>query len=59
VRGRSPLDGKTIVELGALIVGDYVSDYEMPSYAILILAIRHGRQNPPEPKLDDDFDFER
>ena len=41
-----------------LVVGDYLMDYEVAGNEIHVLAIRHGRQLPPDVPLDDDYDFE-
>ena len=41
-----------------LVVGDYLMDYEVVGNEIHVLAIRHGRQLPPDVPLDDDYDFE-
>jgi len=38
-------------------MGDYLIDYEIRGDVIEVLAVRHGRQRPPN-RLDDDFDFE-
>lgn len=40
------------------VMGAYLVDYEMRDELIVILAIRHGRQRPPGPPIDDGFDFE-
>ncbi|OBZ95999.1 plasmid stabilization protein ParE [Pararhizobium polonicum] len=39
------------------VMGDYLIDYEIRGDVIEVLAVRHGRQRPPD-RLDDDFDFE-
>ncbi len=41
-----------------LIVGDYVLDYELSNDVITVLAIRHGRQQPPDIEPDEDLDYE-
>lgn len=41
------------------VMGAYLIDYEIRTDAILIFAIRHGRERPPTIPLDDDFDFEQ
>jgi len=41
-----------------LVVGDYLLDYEIVGGEIHVIAIRHGRQLPPEVPLDDDYDYE-
>jgi len=40
------------------VLGDYLIHYEVGAGAIVILAIRHGRERPPELPLDDDDDYE-
>ena len=40
------------------VLGDYLIHYQLSDSAIVILAIRHGREKPPELPLDDDADFE-
>jgi len=42
-----------------VIVGNYLLDYEISGDVVLVVAIRHGRQMPPDMTLDDDFDFEQ
>lgn len=51
--GRLPVPGAR-----RLIVGDYVLDYELSDDIITVLAIRHGRQQPPDIEPDEDFDYE-
>jgi len=41
-----------------LIVGDYLLDYEVGKDEIHIVAIRHGRQLPPDVRLEEDYDYE-
>lgn len=50
--GHLPIPG-----MHRLIVGDYVLDYELNETEIIILAIRHGRQQPPE-EPEPDFNYE-
>ncbi len=52
-------EGLPVPGMRRLIVGNYLLDYEISGDAVLVLAIRHGRQKPPDITLDDDFDFER
>ncbi|MDH4442519.1 MAG: hypothetical protein QE284_19300 [Rhizobium sp.] len=40
------------------VLGDYLIHYELDHSAFATLAIRHGREKPPELPLDDDTDFE-
>lgn len=40
------------------VMGSYLVDYEVRKEAIVIFAIRNGRERPPGVDLDDDFDFE-
>ena len=40
------------------VQGDYLVHYQLSDSAIVILTIRHGREQPPELPLDDDTDFE-
>jgi plasmid stabilization system protein ParE len=40
------------------VIGDYVVDYEILEREVLVLAIRHGRQRPPDQPLDRDDDYE-
>lgn len=49
--------GLPVRGLRRLVVGPYLLDYEVRSDAVLIVAIRHGRQAPPIPD-DDDDDYE-
>jgi plasmid stabilization system protein ParE len=44
--------------LRRLIIGDYLLDYELGANEINILAIRHGRQLPPNIEVESSFDFE-
>ncbi|EEZ32416.1 Plasmid stabilization system [Brucella sp. NF 2653] len=41
------------------MMGAYLIDYEIRADAILIFAIRHGRERPPILPPDEDFDFEQ
>jgi len=41
-----------------IVVGDYLIDYELVENEALVLAIRHGRQMPPNQPTDPDDDFE-
>jgi plasmid stabilization system protein ParE len=41
-----------------LVVGEYLVDYELTDDEALVLAIRHGRQMPPNQSIDSDDDFE-
>ena len=50
--GHLPIPG-----MHRLIVGDYVLDYDVNEEEVVILAIRHGRQQPPE-EPEPDFDYE-
>ena len=50
--GHLPIPG-----MHRLVMGDYVIDYEPAEDEILILSIRHGRQQPPE-EIGPDFDYE-
>ncbi|HKI13551.1 MAG TPA: type II toxin-antitoxin system RelE/ParE family toxin [Roseiarcus sp.] len=52
-------EGLPIPGMRRLIVGNYLLDYEISGDVILVVAIRHGRQKPPDMALDDDFDFEQ
>jgi len=52
-------EGLPIPGMRRLIVGNYLLDYEISRDVVLVVAIRHGRQTPPDIILDDDFDFER
>lgn len=40
------------------VIGAYLVDYELRKDAVVILAIRHGRERSPGLHIDDDFDFE-
>lgn len=40
------------------VMRTYIVDYEIRPGALVILALRHGRQRPPGIGLDDDFDYE-
>lgn len=48
-----------IPNIRRFVMGAYLIDYEIRADAILIFAIRHGRERPPTLPLDDDFDFEQ
>ena len=37
---------------------EYLVDYEIAGGVVNIIAIRHGRQRPPEQPLDTDDDYE-
>jgi plasmid stabilization system protein ParE len=52
-------EGLPIPGMRRLIVGNYLLDYEISDGVILVVAIRHGRQMPPDMTSDDDFDFEQ
>lgn len=41
-----------------LVLGDYVLDYDIDDDGIVIIAIRHGRQNLVSAAIEDDFDYE-
>ena len=41
-----------------IVVGEYLVDYEFKDNEALVLAIRHGRQMPPDQTTDSDDDFE-
>lgn len=40
------------------VLRDYLIYYEVGAQTIVILAIRHGRERPPELPLDDEDDYE-
>ena len=48
-----PLDG-----IYRIVLGDYRIDYELTADAVLILLVRHGRQDEPGLPVDDDTDYE-
>src|SRR5271157_4192879 len=50
-------EGLPIPGMRRLIVGNYLLDYEISGDVILVVAIRHGRQKPPDMAVEDDFDF--
>ena len=52
-------EGLPIPGMRRVIVGNYLLDYEISGDVVLVVAIRHGRQMPPDMTLDDDFDFEQ
>ena len=61
--GRFPEMGRFTEEIpvqGVLrfVMGQYLIDYEIREEAVVVFAIRHGRERPPGIALDDDFDFE-
>ena len=41
-----------------LVIGDYVLDYDIDDEGVVIIAIRHGRQNLVSAAIEDDFDYE-
>ena len=51
-------EGLPIPGMRRVIVGNYLLDYEISGDVVHLVAIRHGRQMPPEMTVDDDFDFE-
>ena len=52
-------EGLPIRGMRRLIIGNYLLDCEISDDVILVVAIRQGRQKPPDMALDDDFDFEQ
>ena len=61
--GRFPEMGRLTEEIpipGVLrfVMGSYLVDYEVREDAVMIFAIRHGRERPPGVAVDGDFDFE-
>jgi plasmid stabilization system protein ParE len=40
------------------VIGEYVADYEILEDEVLVFAIRHGRQRPPNQPLESDDDYE-
>jgi plasmid stabilization system protein ParE len=52
VRDAPPVPG-----LRRLVVGDYLIDY-FPGKTVLIVAMRHGRQQEPGLDVEDDLDYE-
>ena len=40
------------------VIGDYVVDSEILEREVFVLAIRHGRQRPPDQPPDPDDDYE-
>lgn len=40
------------------VIGEYVADYEILEDEVIVFAIRHGRQRPPNQPLDPDDDYE-
>lgn len=55
--GRS-IEGLPVPGMHRLVVGDYLLDYDVTSEDVVILSIRHGRQQPLTEDIDDDFDYE-
>ena len=49
----------TEAHLNRFVMYDYLVDYEIHDNAVLIIAIRHGRQRPPDqlPDPDDEHDL--
>lgn len=41
-----------------LVVGDYILDYELGDDAVIVLSIRHGRQEPAVIEIEPDCDYE-
>lgn len=61
--GRFPKMGKRNDELPyqgvfRFVMGAYLVDYTLSDDEVFILAIRHGRERPPQVALEDDFDLE-
>jgi plasmid stabilization system protein ParE len=40
------------------VMGGYLVDYEVIDGVVFVIAIRHGRQRPPNQPLDPDDDYE-
>ena len=60
---RFPAMGKTNYELPIpdayrFVMGEYLIDYSISKDQVLVLAIRHGRERPPNIELDEAFDLE-
>jgi plasmid stabilization system protein ParE len=51
-------EGHPVPGVRRLIVGDYLLDYEIVGDEVHVVAARHGRQSPPTPEIDPDFDYE-